>query len=320
MMMTSMRQAGSAFADGDYTSSDTTKMQQEMLDHQWAVHISENGGIGLADVIVRQLSGTIAPKASQGLTIGKGGTAPNLPPDTAASSTPAVSLGIDPLAPEWTLGAMTAPGAQSETKPLLADSPLASPLYESVADGGKAVESSDDPYTVTSMGGKDSAFETPSDFVASVLPVLKRALAGSGLNPLLVLAQGALETGWGAHVIHDANGESSHNLFNIKASGEWDGPAVEVSTVEFHGGAPVQLRDRFRAYDSIESAVRDYLAFLQGNRRYQGALDSAQDPARFADELQKAGYATDPNYAAKIAGVLSGSALRAALANLGLTR
>ncbi len=60
MMMTSMRQAGSAFADGDYTSSDATKMQQEMLDHQWAVHIAENGGVGLADVIVKQLSGTLA--------------------------------------------------------------------------------------------------------------------------------------------------------------------------------------------------------------------------------------------------------------------
>jgi flagellar protein FlgJ len=320
MMMTSMRQAGSAFADGDYTSSDATKMQQEMLDHQWAVHISENGGIGLAGVIVKQLSGTLSPKhAASQLTMPK---VVDVPAPEAANAAPAPAApepapAIDPVAPEWTLGTLlaTAPNAPA---PTMAATTPAAPPDETVGAADEQNDADEDPaLTVTNMGSKDSAFGTPDDFVAKVLPVLKNALAGTGLNPLMVLAQGALETGWGAHVIHDANGDSSHNLFNIKASGDWNGPAVEVSTVEFHGGQPVQQRDRFRAYDSVESAVRDYLSVLKGDPRYQRALDAAQDPSRFADELQKAGYATDPHYAAKIVRVLTGGALRAALTNLG---
>jgi flagellar protein FlgJ len=317
MMMTSMRQAGSAFADGDYTSSDATKMQQEMLDHQWAVHISENGGVGLADVIVKQLSGTLSPKhASSQLTMQK---VADVPASAASNAMPASAAaepapGSDPVAPEWTLGSMLA-NVWAPKAPAPVETATATPA----APPNKTVGAADDDpaLTVTTMGSKDSAFDTPNDFVAKVLPVLKNALAGTGLNPLMVLAQGALETGWGAHVIHDANGDSSHNLFNIKASADWNGPAVEVSTVEFRGGQPMQQRDRFRAYDSVEAAVRDYLSVLKGDQRYQRALDAAQDPSRFADELYKAGYATDPHYAAKIVRVLTGGALRAALTNLG---
>jgi flagellar protein FlgJ len=323
MVMTSMRQAGSAFADGDYTSSDATKMQQEMLDHQWAVHISENGGVGLADVIVKQLSGTLGARhAPSQLTMPKtAGVAPlEAVNPAAAPAAPEPAPGIDPVAPEWTLGSLLATGG-APNAPAPVDAAAAEPATppdETAGAQDDSNEADDDPaLTVTTMGSKDSAFDTPNDFVAKVLPVLKNALAGSGLNPLMVLAQGALETGWGAHVIHDANGDSSHNLFNIKASGDWDGPAVEVSTVEFRGGQPVLQRDRFRAYDSVESAVRDYLSVLKGDQRYQRALDSAQDPSRFADELQKAGYATDPHYAAKIVRVLTGGALRAALSSLG---
>lgn len=325
MMMTSMRQAGSAFADGDYTSSDTTKMQQEMLDHQWAVHVSENGGVGLADVIVKQLSGALSSKHGSSLSAPKigraaadviGAEASN--PMSAAESAPTPTSGIDPVAPEWTLGSWFAtaltPTAAAPTERAAA----ASHPNETVSSVDDPSDTNDDDpaLTVTAMGSKDSAFDTPNEFVAKVLPVLENALAGTDLNPLMVLAQGALETGWGAHVIHDANGDSSHNLFNIKASGDWKGPAVEVSTVEFHGGQRIQQRDRFRAYDSVDSAVRDYLSVLKGDKRYQRALDSVQDPSRFADELQKAGYATDPHYAAKIVRVLTGGALLSALSNL----
>jgi flagellar protein FlgJ len=312
MMMTSMRQAGAAFADKDYTSSDATRMQQDMLDHQWAVHIAENGGVGLADVVVRQLSGTLNAKhaaTTSGPRIGTVGAAedPAAAPAATGIADPSAALRSAVVAPEWAVD--LAGAATAATQP----NPTAAPPSVAVSHAA-----GDDPMLmVTAMGSKDGAFEDPEDFVAKVLPVLKNALAGTGLNPLLVLAQGALETGWGAHVIHSAAGDSSHNLFNIKASSSWQGPTVEVATVEYHGGQPVQQRDRFRAYDSIESAVRDYLSVLTGDRRYQQALDAAKDPARFADELQKAGYATDPNYAAKIIGVLTSGPLRAALGRFG---
>jgi flagellar protein FlgJ len=312
MVMTTMRQAGSAFADGDYTSSAATKMQQEMLDHQWAVHIAENGGVGLADVLVKQLSGTpgqtnrpvvqrgplmIAPAAEESI--------PSMPPQ-ATSGGP--TLVWDGMAPEWSVGAPSLPDGLT-TAPLAAGQPVPLP-DEIVRDDAE----DDNDLTVTSKGTKDNAFDGPSDFIDKVLPVLKTALAASGLNPLAVLAQGALETGWGAHVIHTAAGDSSHNLFNIKATSNWDGPSVEVSTVEFHGGVPVRQNDRFRAYESVESAVRDYVSVLKGDSRYSRAIDVAQDPARFADELQKAGYATDPHYAAKILRVLTSGPISAAIA------
>ncbi len=310
MVMTSMRQAGSAFADNDYTSSEATKMQQEMLDHQWAVHIAENGGVGLADVIVRQLSGTLGQTHRPVLQPGSSAEpAPAAEEPTAApqsaSTTP--SLPLDSVPPEWTSGPLPMLDALPP-QPLVAGQPVAPP--EPVVRSGD----DDDDLTVTPMGTKDNAFDGPSDFIDKVLPVLKTALAASGLNPLAVLAQGALETGWGAHVIHTAAGDSSHNLFNIKASSDWEGPSVEVSTLEFRGGVPVRQRDRFRAYESVESAVRDYVSVLKGDSRYQRALDVAQDPARFADELQKAGYATDPHYAAKLLRVLTSGPVSAAIA------
>jgi flagellar protein FlgJ len=288
MVMSSMREATNAFADGDYTSSDATRMQQEMLDHQWAIHIAEHGGVGLADIIVRQLGGDVGAKRASAADGAASAAAAPAPGDAAIVD----ALGVPP-----------------EPAPQLRDGLAVAPPDPIVRSDGD-----DDSLTVTEMGSKDSAFDDPEDFVAKVLPVLKRALAGSGLNPLMVLAQGALETGWGAHVIHTPAGDSTHNLFNIKASSDWDGPAVDVSTLEVRGGQAMQQRDRFRSYGSVEDAARDYVALLEGDQRYRRALDAAQDPARFADELQKAGYATDPNYAAKVLRVLTSGPLRAAAA------
>ena len=298
MVMSSMREATNAFADGDYTSSDATRMQQEMLDHQWAIHIAEHGGIGLADIIVKQLGGVPAAKSSTSTAAPSIGSSNAAPPSPALD---ALTTALDPMPAE--------PAAQ------LPPGFAVSPPDEIVRDADAVP--ADAALTVTEMGTKDSAFDDPEDFVAKVLPVLKRALAGSGLNPLMVLAQGALETGWGAHVIHTPAGDSTHNLFNIKASSDWDGPAVDVSTMEVRGGQAIQQRDRFRSYDSVEDAARDYASLLKGDQRYRRALDAAQDPMRFADELQKAGYATDPNYAAKILRVLTSGPLRAAVANFG---
>ena len=334
MVMSSMRQATESFEAGDYTSSDATRMQQEMLDHQWAIHIAEHGGIGLADVIVKQLGGDAAKGGtaarSGGLSIGA--SAASAPGAQATDVPNATAANADPIAtPDAPGGDLVAVGSPATALDALAGeltsippepapripSGIAAPPPDAIVRQS-TYASTDDSLTVTEMGTKDSAFDDPDDFVAKVLPVLQRALAGTGLNPLMVLAQGALETGWGAHVIHLPSGDSTHNLFNIKASSDWDGPSVDVSTVEVRGGQAIQQRDRFRSYGSVEDAARDYAALLQGDQRYQRALDAAQDPAKFADELQKAGYATDPNYAAKIVRVLTSGPLRAAAANFGV--
>jgi peptidoglycan hydrolase FlgJ len=326
MVMGSMRDATNTLAEGDYTSSDATRMQQEMLDHQWAIHIAEHGGIGLADILVKQLGGEVGAKggsaALHGIAPLNGAAALNGGANAADTAQDSSAAASPPSADSVALAAAVADamdtsalGVPPEAAPRLPNGFAVAPPAAIVRSSGDAA--SDDALTVTEMGTKDSAFEDPDDFVAKVLPVLQRALAGSGLNPLMVLAQGALETGWGAHVIHTPAGDSTHNLFNIKATSDWDGPSVDVATVEVRGGHPIQQRDRFRSYDSVEDAARDYVSLLKGDQRYQRALDAAQDPAHFADELQKAGYATDPNYAAKIIRVLTSGPLRAAAANFG---
>lgn len=148
------------------------------------------------------------------------------------------------------------------------------------------------------------SFDSPKDFVDAMMPYAKTAAKALGSSPLVMVAQAALETGWGQKVIRKPGGESSHNLFNIKADQRWDGPQARVKTLEFEGGVAVRQQANFRAYDDYESSFSDYVDFLQNSSRYQGALDNVSNPASFLHSLQQAGYATDPQYSNKILGVL----------------
>ena len=126
-----------------------------------------------------------------------------------------------------------------------------------------------------------------------------------------LVAQAALETGWGQHIIKTASGQSSNNVFNIKAHRDWEGSSTVKSTLEYEGGVAVQKKEPFRVYDSIAQSFDDFVEFLQSNPRYQKALDVANNPAQFLDELQAAGYATDPNYSNKIKRLLGQSEFQA---------
>ncbi len=154
-------------------------------------------------------------------------------------------------------------------------------------------------------------WDSPQSFVDDLRPHAERAAAELGVAPEALLAQAALETGWGRHMIRRADGSSSHNLFNIKAHRGWDGEQVGVRTLEFRDGIPRQEQAAFRAYDSLEEAFSDYVGFIQGHPRYQAALAAGADARGYARELQAAGYATDPRYAEKIADILGRGALEA---------
>ncbi len=118
-----------------------------------------------------------------------------------------------------------------------------------------------------------------------------------------MLAQAALETGWGKSVPCNANGECSFNLFGIKAGSQWSGATVNVPTLEFQDGVAVRKVERFRAYGSPADSFRDYAALIGGNSRYANARGAGDNVEAFASALQQGGYATDPNYAQKIAAV-----------------
>ncbi len=232
LWLKTMREAGAVFSEGNYLSSQTVDMHQEMLDSQWAIHVSGSGGLGLADVIERQLRGEPAP------------------------------IVRDTLAPA------TAGAVDGRQRPV-----------------------SDDR----------------ASFVDQVTNVARQVIGNSGIPVLGVVAQAVLETGWGQHVPHDAGGNSSNNLFGMKAIG-WSGPSVQLPTREHEFGRWVERSETFRAYGSVAESIGDLRNLLLGNERYASvaekvraaAGDAAQEVAAFADALQESGYATDPQYAEKL--------------------
>jgi len=121
-----------------------------------------------------------------------------------------------------------------------------------------------------------------------------------GIDPKHLLAQAALETGWGKSLPCDVDGTPSFNFFGIKAGNSWQGDSVSVKTLEFEGGVPVPQKAKFRAYDSPAESFRDYVEVLRNNPRYADALNTGGDTKAFASALQRGGYATDPRYAMKI--------------------
>ena len=133
------------------------------------------------------------------------------------------------------------------------------------------------------------------------------ASQATGIPAKFMLGQAALETGWGKREIRGADGNSSHNLFGIKATGNWTGKTVEVATTEYVNGVAQKKMEKFRAYDSYADSFRDYANLLKNNPRYQNVIANGQDATAFAQGLQRAGYATDPNYAAKLSRIIKQS-------------
>ncbi len=160
------------------------------------------------------------------------------------------------------------------------------------------------------MGGKKELFTTPEEFIQSVLPQARKAAEQIGVDPKVLVAQAALETGWGKHVIHQENGEKGFNFFGIKSHRDWDGNAVKVPTLEFEKGIAKRSVESFRVYESAEQSFNDYIDFLKSNPRYTDALNNCDDPQKFTSGLQDAGYATDPEYAEKIMRVYNSEPLK----------
>ena len=129
------------------------------------------------------------------------------------------------------------------------------------------------------------------------------ASAATGVPAQFILGQAALESGWGRRDIKAGDGTPSHNLFGIKATANWKGPTVEAVTTEYVGGVARRTTEKFRAYASYADSFADYARLIAGNPRYAQTLKSG-DAAQFAQSLQQAGYATDPQYAKKLTAVI----------------
>lgn len=172
------------------------------------------------------------------------------------------------------------------------------------AAGGKA-DAQQDEASITLDG-------TPENFLQSLWPLAEQAAAKIDIAPEALLAQAALETGWGRHVMQHRGGGSSHNLFGIKADSRWQGERVRVDTLEYRDGVALNTRASFRAYGSFDESFRDYVDFVQSNPRYRNALRKTSDAPAYFEALQQAGYATDPSYANKIRRILDSDSMQSA--------
>lgn len=157
-----------------------------------------------------------------------------------------------------------------------------------------AIQAFKDSYGSAAADSAPRSFASPEDFVTKLMPHALKVAQESGLNPLVFLSQAALETGWGEHV------PANNNYFGIKAGGSWQGPVQHLASDEVYAGQRVSQVSAFRAYGGVEESMRDYASLITQNERYRKAAASSYDPEKYFDEIQKAGYATDPQYAAKL--------------------
>ncbi|AWN74547.1 flagellar assembly peptidoglycan hydrolase FlgJ [Legionella anisa] len=157
------------------------------------------------------------------------------------------------------------------------------------------------------------ATTTIDEFVKSIWPQAKHAASLIGLDPKILMAQAALETGWGKFVTKDIDGTSSNNLFNIKSTSGNEFDSVNVKTTEYIADTPIKVNASFRKYSSIEHSFNDYISLIKGSERYQNALASTGNPELYVNELHKAGYATDPEYGTKILSIYHGDELNQAI-------
>lgn len=267
MVLKSMREATPS--DGMFNSQQE-KMYTSMLDQQLAQNLSGRG-LGLAEAMFAQLSRTMGGEAAQ---LPRGA----VPVDKLLGAPGALAPKIAPdlqTAPDATKSSTRAPDLS---------------LYEAATAQATLSRS------VLSQAHVEQ-------FVSRMLPAAQRASQASGVPAQLIMAQAALESGWGRREIRTEDGRASHNLFGIKADKSWKGPVAETTTTEFVDGVAQKTRAAFRAYGSYEEAFSDYAKFLVTNPRYAN-VRATQDPAEAAHGLQRAGYATDPQYAGKLVRIM----------------
>ncbi|MGB5954357.1 flagellar assembly peptidoglycan hydrolase FlgJ [Pseudomonas sp.] len=312
-MLKASRKASDVLADDNPMNTETVKQYRDMYDQQLAVSMSrEGGGIGLQDVLVRQLSKNKSTPPNTSPFPRMEGSAPALWGNKVAEPVHATAAS----ATRNDVAALNSRRLALPSK--LTDRLLAGIVPSAATTNSAAVPARDGQQVAKAFAVPDNglrilgravaqpplapkkAFADSDEFVATMLPMAEQAAKRIGIDPRYLVAQAALETGWGKSVMRNSDGSSSHNLFGIKATGSWQGEQARAITSEFRDGQFVKETAAFRSYDSYQDSFHDLVSLLQSNSRYQDAVKAADKPEQFVRELQKAGYATDPNYASKI--------------------
>ncbi|MDP2783730.1 MAG: flagellar assembly peptidoglycan hydrolase FlgJ [Sulfurimicrobium sp.] len=275
MMLKSMREATPKDEGGLFDNSNT-ELYTGMLDAQLAQSMSKGKGIGLADMLIRQMQaqGVIPADAAKRGDVPESGK---------------IGRQILPLALSRPASAVIPP------------------------DGEALPEVEAAPVNLSGAAARDG-FADAADFVNTLWPHATDAAKSLGVPAHFLLGHAALESGWGKREIRDAQGNNSHNLFGIKAGKGWNGAVVEARTTEYVNGVAQKRTEMFRAYASYDEAFKDYASLLGNSPRYAPLFDQSLDASAFARGLQQAGYATDPLYADKLTRVINSGSLRQAMA------
>ncbi len=280
-------------------SSQAMDSYRDMYDQQLAMELSKGQGIGLAKSIVEQV------QAQAGLV--KTGTA-----DPQSLKMPKWKAFPDPY--------------QAKKSPSLEKSQINQAADEQTVEAKQA-----EPVQGVKTGNI-SEFEQPLEFVQKLWPLAEQTAKKLGVSTEVILSQAALETGWGQYII-TKDKQSSFNLFNIKAEPGWSGKRMEKVSMEYAHGKPIQQKSSFRAYDSFEQSFNDYADFIQNSPRYRNALDKIRNMEQslhssnkesneesnyeplankaYINTLHQSGYATDPDYSAKVLRVLNSDFIQA---------
>ena len=283
MMLSSMRKANEVFQEDSLLNSPESDFYRNMYDSQMAVSLANGNSTGLANVIYRQLMNSYGDQPEE-----------------------APELDFSKLEERRT---HTSPALQQ------AMNTVADVMRETGTTGGSAA--ADEYQTAASgQGNKGQQFSSAEEFVATLYPLAEQVAEKIGVDPKAVVAQAALETGWGKHMITDEQGRNSFNFFGIKADSRWQGDSVTVTTHEFREGVAVKEQAGFRSYRSVAEGLQDYADFLSQSARYEQAIGNNLGADQYGHALQQAGYATDPQYGQKIESISEGDTLNAALYRL----
>jgi flagellar protein FlgJ len=295
MVLKSMREATPKSGMFDSPAQD---LYAGMLDQQMATKVAA-GGTGLTDVIARQLtrqmqSGAVAREPQADRVQAR----PVL--EVARGASVAVAAADD----RYAQIARPNPNGALRYAALERVNPAARAAYldrsypaPALPGGSSAAPAPPEPRAATA----DSRPEHLREFVSRHWDHAISAQHATGIPARFILSQAALESGWGRAEIRGADGLPSYNLFGIKATGGWRGRTVEVPTTEYDNGVARRVVERFRAYNNYSEAFRDWAQLLRDNPRYAQVIERGSDAGGFAFGLQRAGYATDPNYGDKLA-------------------
>lgn len=238
-----------------------------MLDQQLSNNLATKG-VGLAEILTRQLTkiSNSTSDAMEQAVSGDAGVKPN-------------EAGLNSFIPG-----------------LLKSSGYANPQTTNATANAANITSLEKPIN---LSGKSAEFHDRMSHHAVI------ASRETGMPANYMLGQAALETGWGKREIKTSDGTNSYNLFGIKATGNWQGKVAETTTTEYIDGVKQQRVEKFRAYDNYADSFKDFANLIQNNPRYKSVMENVNSVSGYANALQNAGYATDPNYANKLASVIN---------------